>query len=102
VAHGDGDGDVAIALQDGAAQGHGLGADCQPPHRRAEVHAGPDPSVAAAQRRCHGMPERPVVPQHDGPRRRDQLLVRRRQRQARQCGMIGHDISMSKRARTLA
>jgi sulfur carrier protein len=68
-------------LQDGAAEGDRLGADREAADGGAEVEAGPDLSVAAAQGGGHGVPERAMVAAQDLARRLDQFVIGVVQRQ---------------------
>ena len=71
--------DRAVTLEQRPAQRHRLGADRQPPHRRAEMQPGPDAPIQAADRRRDGVPERSVVPRQNVVRGGDQCMIGRGQ-----------------------
>ena len=83
VTHGDHGIDPAAALQHRAAERHRLGTDRQPPHRGAEMQAGPDAPVLSADGCRHRVPERSVVPREHIVRRGDQGVIGGGQREMR-------------------
>ena len=81
MAHGNCALDGPVAVHHRPAQRDRLRAYGEAANRGAEVDAGPDPAVAAADRGGDRMPERAIVFEENGFRSVDQGVVGRRERQ---------------------